>query len=152
MPPATDVAAFVAGFVAAEGCFVAYGAPPTFTFAVELGAADDDLCVELLRFLGVGYVTRSPRRKPHYDDEVSFAVRALADLVDVVVPFMDEHLAPSYKRVQYEAWRARLLDYWSHHAKRVRPCTAEGCDLPRRAKGLCRRHYYAAYGAVTPGS
>ena len=146
MPPATDVAAFVAGFVAAEGCFVMYGNPPTFTFAVGLGAADDDLCVELLRFFGVGYVTRSPRRKPHYDDEVAFAVRALADLVNVVVPFMDQHLAPSYKREQYKAWRARVLDYWSHGAKRVRPCKEEGCDRPRRAKGLCRQHYYAAYG------
>jgi hypothetical protein len=144
--PATDVADFAAGIVAAEGCFVVSGAPPTFTFVVGLGATDESLCVALQRFLGVGYLTRSPRRKLHYDDEVSFAVRALPDLVNVVVPFMDEHLAPSYKRAQYEAWRAKLFDYWSHDAKRVRPCTAEGCDRPRRAKGLCRRHYYAAYG------
>lgn len=146
MLPATEVADFLAGVVAAEGCFVVSGTPPTFTFAVGLGAVDDTLCLELQRFVGVGHLTRSPRRKRHYDDEVSFTVRALADLVDVVVPFMDEHLAPSYKRAQYEAWRARLLDYWAQDAKRVRPCTVEGCDRPRRAKGLCRQHYYAAYG------
>ncbi|HEX6418943.1 MAG TPA: hypothetical protein VFZ77_10620 [Acidimicrobiales bacterium] len=46
----------------------------------------------------------------------------------------------------YLAWRAELLAYWSTRARRSRPCTVEGCDRPRRARGLCRRHYYAAYG------
>ncbi len=43
------------------------------------------------------------------------------------------------------AWRTALLEYWEHHAKRVRPCTIEGCERSRRAKGLCRSHYYDAY-------
>lgn len=135
----------MAGFVAAEGCFLATDGGTRFALAIGLGAADSDTCELLRGVVGVGRVTTSPRRQAHFDDEVTWKVQSLADLVDVVVPFMDEHLAPSYKRVQYEAWRARLLGYWSHEAKRVRPCTAEGCDLPRRAKGLCRRHYYAAY-------
>ncbi|MGI9120399.1 MAG: LAGLIDADG family homing endonuclease [Acidimicrobiales bacterium] len=145
MLPATDIASFVAGFVAAEGCFIVSGEPLSFTFAVALGAADAGTCELLAEFLGVGHVTQAPRRHAHYDDEVTFAVRSLSDLVEVVVPFMDEHLVSSYKRRQYEVWRGRLLDYWEHHAKRVRPCSVDGCALPRRARGLCRHHYYAAY-------
>jgi hypothetical protein len=29
----------------------------------------------------------------------------------------------------------------------VRPCTVPGCNKPRRAKGLCRHHYYEAHHA-----
>jgi hypothetical protein len=55
---------------------------------------------------------------------------------------MDEHLPASYKRVQYLDWRARLFEYWEHDAKRVRPCSVEGCDAPRRAHGYCRHHLW----------
>jgi hypothetical protein len=144
--PATDLAPFLAGFVAAEGTFTRVGDPPTFTFAVVLGGVDAGLCQTLRDFLGVGRVHRFARRKPDYDDEVCFQVRALRELVNVIVPFMDEHLPPCYKRVQYEAWRGKLLEYWEDGARRPRTCTVEGCDERRRAKGLCRRHYYAAYG------
>ncbi len=96
-------------------------------------------------WFGAGRVSLSPRRQPHYDDEVTFRVDRLSDLIDVVVPFMDEHLPPSYKREQYEAWRAELLDYWEHDSKRRRPCTVDGCEQLRRAKGLCRHHYFVAY-------
>jgi hypothetical protein len=143
--PATDIADRLGGFVAAEGCFTGAGAR-RFRFAVGLGATDATMCEQLRDFLGVGYIHRSPRRKAHYDDEVALAVTSLAELVNVVVPFMDEHLPPSHKRDQYEAWRARLLEYWDQRAKRPRACTAEGCTEVRRAKGLCRRHYYEAFG------
>jgi len=73
-------------------------------------------------------------------------VSALADLVEVVVPFMDEHLPPSHKREQYLVWREELLAYWETKAKRRRVCTVDGCDHPQRAKQVCRRHYYEAYG------
>ena len=59
---------------------------------------------------------------------------------------MDEHLPPCHKRAQYDAWRAELIDYWDNRARRRRLCSIEGCDRPRRAKGLCRQHYYAGYG------
>ncbi len=132
--------------MAAEGCFVESGTPASFRFAVGLGAADTNVCLALREHLGVGHITYAPRRQAHYDDEVCFAVRSLPELVGVIVPFMDEHLPPSYKRIQYEAWRTRLLEYWEHDAKRIRTCTIEGCDRPRRAKRLCRAHYYAAFG------
>jgi hypothetical protein len=146
--PATDaLAEFIAGFVAAEGTFGRSGTPPTFRFAIGLGASDSDSCRQLQRYFGVGTIHTSPRRKSHYDDEVTYQVRALRDLIDLVVPFMDEHLPPSYKREQYEVWRAALLDYWQHGARQKgrRPCTIDGCDRPQRAKGLCRHHYFKEY-------
>lgn len=147
--PATEaLAAFIGGFVCAEGTFGNYGNPPSFTFAVRLGASDSDSCERLRWYFGVGHVHTYPRRKAHYDDEVGYAVGALGDLVDFIVPFMDEHLPPSYKRRQYEVWREALLNYWMNGARRRgrAPCTVPGCTDPQRAKGLCRCHYYGQYG------
>jgi hypothetical protein len=144
--PATELAAFAAGFAVAEGSFVHDVRRRRFVFSVGLGATDIVTCELLRDFFGVGALVHHARRKPHYDDEVTFVVRRLRDLVEVVVPFMDEHLPPSYKREQYVAWRAALLEHWEHHARRVRPCTVAGCERPRRAKGLCRHHYYEAFG------
>jgi len=144
VPPAGDLAAFVAGFVCAEGCFT--GGDDRFRFAVGLGATDAASCHLVREFFGVGHVYEHPRRKEHYDDEVTYVVQPLRELLEVIVPFMDEHLAPSYKRTQYEAWRAELLDYWETRAKRRRSCSRDDCDRPNRARGLCRRHYYEAFG------
>jgi hypothetical protein len=144
-PDIDDVAAFLGGFVAAEGCCSGDRAGSQFVFELGLGTSDRPMCVAFLDLFGVGHVHDSPRRRAHYDDESTYAVRSLRDLVEVVVPFMDEHLPPSYKRTQYLAWKERLLDYWEHRAKRVRPCEVEGCEAPRRAHGLCRRHLYVYY-------
>jgi len=113
-----DLADALGGLVAAEGTFTVArttGARgftrSSFTFAVMLGSADRTT-VELLRdVLGVGRIRLYQRRREHHDDAVVFAVRAFADLLDVVVPFMDEHLPHSYKREQYLRWRAELLTY-----------------------------------------
>lgn len=136
------MAAFLAAFVLAEGCFTGTSDGRRFRFSVGLGASDTGMCEALRECFDVGSVYTSPRRKPHYDDEVAFVVGSARELVDVIVPFMDEHLPPSYKRVQYLAWRERLLDHWEHRARRIRPCTVDGCDAPRRAHGLCRHHLY----------
>jgi hypothetical protein len=145
VPRGTEsVAAFLAGFTAAEGSFFVSGR--RFTFSVGLGASDIAMCTLFRDFLGRGSVSRSPRRQPHYDDECAFMIQSLQDHVEVTIPFMDEHLPVSYKREQYLVWRAALLEYWEHRAKRVRPCTVDDCDEPRRAKGRCRHHYYEAYG------
>lgn len=95
--------------------------------------------------MGVGHIYDSPRREAHHDDQSTFMILSLRQLINVVVPFMDEHLPPSYKRRQYLEWRARLFDYWEHKAKRVRPCTVDGCEDPRRAHGLCRHHLSVQY-------
>lgn len=140
--PATDLARYIGGFVAAEGSFTASGSPPTFRFAVGLAAVDRVSCELLSAYFGCGRIQFSPRRKPHYDDETSFVTSSLVELIEVIVPFMDEHLPESYKRIQYLDWRGRLLDYWEHRAKRARPCSVDGCDEPRRAHGYCRHHLW----------
>lgn len=150
--PATEVmeavheaeGCWTAGFTAAEGTFTSAALRRKFAFAVALGARDEESCLRLQRYFEVGSISRSHRRKVHHDDVVIYAVRGLADLINVIVPFMDEHLPPSYKREQYLAWREQLVEYWKNHAKRVRPCTVEGCDKDRRAHGLCRHHLFKA--------
>jgi len=145
-PDTDSLATFLVGFVAAEGCFSGTSKGNRFILEVGLGASDREMCEALRCFLGIGHVYDSPRRKPHYDDESAFHVMALRELIEVVVPFMDAHLPPSYKREQYLAWRERLLDYWEQRAKRVRSCIVEGCEKPRRAHGLCRHHLYSRLG------
>jgi hypothetical protein len=142
--PATDLAAYIAGFVAGEGTFT--GTKRRHTFAVSLGEIDAATCELLRAFFRVGHVYHYPRRKPHYDDEVSFQVCKTEDLVNVIIPFMDEHLPPSFKRQQYEPWRAKVMEFWDTGMKRRRQCTAEGCDRPQKGRGVCRIHYYALYG------
>jgi LAGLIDADG DNA endonuclease family protein len=141
--PATERRArFLGGFIAGEGTFFHSGTPPKFVFAVGLGAQDATTCELIATFLGVGHIHHSPRRKPHYDDEVTFAIQSLRDHLRVTIPFMDAHLPESHKRTQYLAWRAELLDYWERRAKRRRPCTVDSCDAPQRAHGYCRRHLW----------
>lgn len=145
--PATNgFAQFLAGFVAGEGSFSGPSDGTRFCREIGLGALDREMCELLHSALGVGHVYDSPRRREHYDDESTFRVQALRELLEIVVPFMDAHLPPSYKREQYLAWRERLLDYWEHRAKRVRPCLVNGCEKPRRAHGLCRQHLYSRFG------
>lgn len=119
MQPAGDLAAFLGGFVVAEGCFTRVG-ERRFAFTLGLGSRDRELCEALPGQFGVGRVHTHRRRQPHYQDEVTYAVGSLADLVEVIVPFMDEHLPPSYKREQYLVWREALLDYWNAKARRPR--------------------------------
>ena len=95
---------------------------------------------------GCGRLQRFSRRRPHFDNECAFVVGSLRDHLRVTIPFMDAHLPVSYKREQYLVWRGQLLEYWEHDAKRVRPCTVEGCDQPRRAHGLCRHHLFTSRG------
>jgi hypothetical protein len=139
-PDTECIAEFVGGFVAAEGCFTQSG--DRFRFGIGLGATDEGMCELVRALLGVGHLARSPRRRAHFDDEVQFAVQATRELVEVVVPFMDAHLPPSYKREQYLDWRVRLLDYWEHRYRRRRQCNVEDCGQPARAYGLCRRHLW----------
>jgi hypothetical protein len=134
--PVGERAAFFAGFVAAEGCFTRNRPGARFVFSIGLGSLDRELCESFPGWLGVGRTRSYPPRRTHYQGETVYSVSALPDLVEVVVPFMDEHLPPSYKREQYLAWRADLLDYWEHRAKRRRVCTVDDCPEPQRAKGV----------------
>lgn len=146
MRPATDeIAEFLGGFVAAEGCFTTNG-PRRFRFSVGLGATDAPICELFRRVLAIGSVRTYPRRRPHYDDEVQYYAQSTRELVEVVVPFMDAHLPPSHKREQYLDWRARLVDHWEHRARRRAECSVEDCTSPAKAYGLCRPHLWRLRG------
>lgn len=142
----SEVAAWVGGFVAAEGSFTVhrFGRVKKFVFKVELGGRDPEPVALIQRFMKVGRIEKFARRRAHYDDVIRYVLPSLGDQVRVVIPFMDEHLPPSYKRQQYLAWREELVEYWEHQAKRVRPCTVEACETPRRAHGMCRKHLHEA--------
>ena len=116
--PVTDLASFLGGFVAAEGCFTRGAPQSNFRFSIGLGAVDAGMCTGFLAFLDCGSTYWYRRRKQHYDDEAVFTVQRTRDLVEIVVPFMDAHLPPSYKREQYLKWRADLLEYWHHRRRR----------------------------------
>jgi len=91
--PDTDaLAAFLGGFVAAEGCFSGTAKGNRFILEVSLGASDRAMCEIVADFLGVGHIYDSSRRQAHYDDEAAYQIQSLRDLVEVVVPFMDDHL------------------------------------------------------------
>lgn len=141
-------AAWIGGFVAAEGCFrvTSLTTRRRFTFQVGLGAADASTCESMRELFGVGRLVPYARRRPHYDDEVAFVVSRLRDLVEVIVPFMDEHLPASHKREQYLEWRQELLSYWEHQARRRPACRVDGCDAPTLAHGLCRPHLWTETG------
>jgi hypothetical protein len=106
----------IGGFVAAEGSFI-YTPPRRFAFVVSLGALDVDMCHLLRAYFGVGTVRHHPRRQPHFDDEAVFRVQRLRDLAVIIVPFMDAHLPPSHKAIQYRSWRRELMSYTSRHAR-----------------------------------
>ncbi len=146
MKPATKTRLdFLGGFVSGEGYFGIHGNPPKFRFAIGLGAQDYDICIVFQETLGVGRVYWYERRKIHYDDEVSFVVQSLKELIYTIVPFMDDHLPASYKRVQYEAWRKELLNYWETRARKVQTCSIEGCKDFRKSHGVCRKHLWKVY-------
>lgn len=114
----------MAGFVAGEGTFV-HTPPRRFRFAVSVSSCDAAMCLLAHDFLRVGSVTTSAPRRANHTEVVTFAVQSLVDLVEVVVPFMDEHLPPCHKRDQYLSWRKQLLRYWRTSARQpVRGPTA----------------------------
>ncbi len=153
MPPATEhIASFIGGFVAAEGTFSTTDGGRRYRFAVGLGASDAATCFGLQEYFRCGGIFRYARRKPHYDDECAFAIQSLLDHVEVTIPFMDVHLPISHKREQYLEWRAQLLSYWEHGARRVRACIVDGCDQPRRQHGLCRHHLSTSRASDATGS
>ena len=120
------LAEFIGGFVAAEGTFTGatVGTQRRFTFAIALGATDRKLCEALPAFFDYGATRWSPRRRPHYDDEVTYRAQAIPDLVTRIVPFMDLWLPISYKRRQYEVWRADLVAYDGSRSRSSRGTSA----------------------------
>jgi hypothetical protein len=136
-------APFLAGFVAGEGSFVRSGR--RFRFAVAVADEDIALLERLRATVGAGDIDRLRPRKTGQRPTAVFRVGGVRDLLGSVVPFMSTHLLPSYKREQFDRWAHDLEEFWRDDMRRARQCCVEGCLDARRAKGLCRHHYFEQY-------
>ena len=91
-----------------------------------------------------------PPRNPRHLDQVLLTVNSRRAHFAATIPFMEQYLLPSAKRVQYERWRDALVEHERAHpskfGKGPSPCSEPGCDKPVRGRGLCRSHYYRATG------
>ena len=149
---------FLGGFVAGEGCFTSTAIQPPyrdgserrrFVFTVSVADRDLDVLLALQEMVGGGSLHRRPSRNG-WLPTATFSVSSNRMHLETTIPFADRYLLPSSKRMQYLAWRADLSAHLARHPTRWgrgrAQCTIEGCLDPVRARGLCRRHYYAATG------
>jgi hypothetical protein len=131
------------GFVAGDGSFVRSNR--RFRFAIAVSALDAELLHDARRLLGVGSIDRVAPRQSHFQPTVIYRVGSIHELLERVCPSVEAHLLPSHKRIQFDDWNRQLLSFWSNDMRRPRQCSVEGCVEPRRAKALCRVHYYDVY-------
>src|SRR5688500_15289750 len=81
-------AAWIGGFVAAEGSFTVHPlvGRRKFVFRVELVGSDRELVRQIREFVGMGRIETFARRKPHHDDVIRYVLLSLGDLINVLVP------------------------------------------------------------------
>jgi hypothetical protein len=141
-PPVGD--SFLMGYVAGDGSFVRSGR--RYRFAVAVSAVDHTLLLQFAARFGVGGVDRVRPRESHHREVSIYRVGSVHDLRSSVIPVVDAALLPCYKRTQFDRWQASLEAFWTNEMRRSRECSTHGCHRPRRAKGLCRQHYFRAFG------
>jgi LAGLIDADG endonuclease len=81
-------------------------------FAVTQGASSAVCLEDLQRFFGVGRIYRNARRDNHREDLLQYRVERRVDLVEVVIPFFQEHSLRTSKRHDFEAF-ARCMELGS---------------------------------------
>jgi hypothetical protein len=150
----------LAGFVAGEGSFfIGTAHPPTrkdgsqrlrYWFAVTMAARDGALLTALQEVLGVGSIEASRSRNGRWLPTQRYSISSRRAHRNVTIPFFDEYLLQSAKRLQFDVWRERFDAYEREHPTRIgygpSSCSVEGCARPVRGRGLCRSHYYRATG------
>jgi hypothetical protein len=148
------------GIVAGEGSFcVTRASPPRrvdgsvrlrFVFSLSMAIRDRNVVETLHQALGVGSIQVKPPRNPRHLDQVLLTVNSRRAHFAATIPFMEQYLLPSAKRVQFEQWRDALIEHDLAHpskfGKGPSACSEPGCDKPVRGRGLCRSHYYRATG------
>ena len=110
---------WVIGFVDGEGCFsVGFVRQPnrpgrrgyttgyqvTHRFAVTQGASSARCLEDLQRFFGVGRIYRNARHDNHREDLLQYRVERRSELLEVVIPFFQEHPLLTSKRFDFEAF------------------------------------------------
>ena len=111
-PPARLEAQWVVGFVDGEGCFfVGINPHPEMTsgfqvlpeFTVVQHQRDIQLLFALKGFFGCGVVRRN------HAERMAYRVRSLEHLSNKIVPFFEQHLLKSKKRIDFIKFRRILL-------------------------------------------
>ena len=122
---------WIVGFVDGEGCFsigfvrqpnragrVGYrtGYQVVHRFAVTQGASSGTALEELQEFFGVGRLYRNRRDDNHREDLLQYRVERRLDLLEVVIPFFEEHPLRTAKRADFEKFSTcvRLVASGSH--------------------------------------
>lgn len=146
------------GLVAGEGSFYtarrrpfADGTPRLrFVFAVAMASRDRPLLVRLQRFLGTGTLSELPPRHDRWLGSTELRIVSIKGHYAATMPFADKFLIAGQKRDQYLAWKDDLITYERAVASLQRKgrstCSRDGCELPVRGRGVCRRHYYELTG------
>jgi len=121
-----------------------------FLFQVAVASRDLPMLEALRDALGFGSVRTVPPEREHWLPRSVYSVNSRRAHFAATIPFMEQYLLPSAKRVQYERWRDALVEHELAHpskfGKGPSPCSEPGCDKPVRGRGLCRSHYYRATG------
>ncbi|HEX2850895.1 MAG TPA: LAGLIDADG family homing endonuclease [Acidimicrobiales bacterium] len=154
-----DIGYTLGGLIAGEGCFSVArrqesfrdGSPRLrFVFAMSLADRDLALLVALQQALHAGAIRHEPARSERWLAQVVLTVTGERSHLRSTIPFCERFLLPSAKRVQFEQWRDRLLEYRRRRSQ-LHPtgrsvCREPGCTGLVRGRGLCRHHYYLETG------
>jgi hypothetical protein len=108
---------WVVGFVDGEGCFsisvvrnrvCRLGWQVQHEFSVTQGAPSLPALELLRQFFGVGMLIMNRRHDNHREPLWRFSVKRRVDLMDVVVPFFEDHPLVTAKRADFELFREAL--------------------------------------------
>lgn len=141
---------WIVGFVDGEGCFsIGFVRQPdregrrgyrtgyqvNHDFVVPQGARSVQVLYELRGFFGVGAVYANRRRDNHREHMYAYTVHRRADLLEVIVPFFQQHPLRSSKRDDFEKF-TRCLELISEGRHR----TIEGLvEIAEIAQTMNRR-------------
>ncbi len=150
---------FLGGLVSGEGCFsigrrgLAFsdGSPRLrFVFTVSMAVRDRPLLEALRERLGWGCINDAPARRGGWQPMSTYTVASNRAHHAATIPFGEQFLFPSAKRIQFEQWRDDLYAYErdrpTRYGKGPSPCSQPDCEQPVRGRGLCRSHYYRVTG------
>lgn len=96
---------FIAGLFAGEGTFYANARVSNYGICIEFHVRDKKTLLWMQKVLGFGTV----RQYPSKPKMVRFQAGGITFSKAVLIPFFDEYLIYSYKKVQYLEWRKKVL-------------------------------------------
>lgn len=112
---------WLAGFVDGEGNFNCHkDQKGGFVFRINLREDDKEILEEIKRRLGVGdlYYRDIKKNMNNWDfkyqsknmqNQWTFAVNSIYDLVNTIVPYFDKYKLRAKKRLQYEEWKGKFV-------------------------------------------